>query len=456
VTPRPRISLPGPAAGPAAPPPAAPGPASAGLPDPVRQARLATIRERIAGLDEARQLARDRANRQGRKSGGRTRFATTWWGRAWVDALEHRARLDPNRLPRGRTYARSGKVGALVAEAGEVRAPVYGTQMSAYRVWVRVRPFSEDEWSRAIDAIAAKAGHAAALLDGELAPEIVDDLDGVGLALLPGPGEVGTTCTCPDWANPCKHAAAVCYLIAELLDRDPFAVLLLRGRGRDEVMAGLRARRRTSALEAQPDPRPSGATVAARSLFGRTTRPLPHPPLPPTRAGRPAPLVADPPRGSGITAAQLAALAADAAQRALDLANGDGDGGIGLTFEHDLARRAEPLIGTHRFTALAGRAGIGEKRLFRLALAWRHGGPGGLTILDDSWDPPAGALDEGREAIVEAGLGVRPRLVANTVQAGLIQLRLGRDGLWYRLERRAGGWDLVAPPRPDPAALLDH
>ena len=117
----------------------------------------------------------------------------------------------------------------LVVEGGEVRAPVYGSEISAYRVWVRVRPFSEDEWTRAIDAIAAKAGHAVALLDGELAPGIVGDLDDAGLSLLPGPGEVGTTCTCPDWANPCKHAAAVCDLIAELSDRDPFTVLQLRG-----------------------------------------------------------------------------------------------------------------------------------------------------------------------------------------------------------------------------------
>ncbi len=423
---------------------------------PAREARLAQIRERMAGLDEARQLARDRARGQGRKPGGRTAFGTTWWGRAWVDALEHRARLDPNRLPRGRTYARTGKVGPLISQAGEVRAPVYGNRMSAYRVRVRVRPFTEPEWDRVLDGVAAKAGHAAALLDGELTPAIADDIADAGLSLLPGPGEIGTTCTCPDWANPCKHAAAVCYLAAELLDRDPFTVLLLRGRTREEVLSGLRSRRR-EAIATDPVTRPrsgSNHTVTARSLSGRAAGPPPRPPLPPEHAGRPAPLLSDPPASAGVTAAQICDLAADAAQRALALATGDSDGGLGLSFEHDLARRADPLIGTPAFAGLARRAQIPERRLLRLALGWRHGGPPGVTILDDTWEPPADALDEARQALVAAGLATRPRANANSVQAGPLQLRLGRDGRWYRLERRAGGWDLTARPSADPATLL--
>jgi hypothetical protein len=195
--------------------------------------------------------------------------------------------------------------------------------------------------------------------------------------------------------------------------------------------------------------------VTARSLGGRTPGSLPRPPLPPPRAGRPAPLLTDPPPGSSLSASGLAALAADAARRALQLANGDGDGGLGLSLDHDLARRADPLMGTPAFAELATRAAVTEKRLLRLARAWRHGGPAGVGILDDRWDPPAGALDEARDALVAAGLAVRPRVVANAVQAGALQLRLDRSGAWYRLERRAGGWDLVAPPSPDPAALIN-
>jgi hypothetical protein len=89
-----------------------------------------------------------------------------------------------------------------------------------------------------------------------------------------------------------------------------------------------------------------------------------------------------------------------------------------------------------------------------MALAWRHGGSAGLAILEQRWQPPAGALDEAREAFIDAGLASRPRVVANAVQAGLLQLRLGRGGEWYRLERRGASWDLVAPPAYDPAVLL--
>jgi hypothetical protein len=165
-------------------------------------------------------------------------------------------------------------------------------------------------------------------------------------------------------------------------------------------------------------------------------------------------LLADPPPGAGVTAGALAGLAADAARRAFDLATGDSDGGLSLSFEQDLARRAAPQIGSTRFAALARSAGVPDQRLLRLALAWRHGGAAGLAILDDTWDPPAGSLDEGRHALIEAGLAARPRVRANTVQAGRLQLRLGREGNWYRLERRAGGWDLVAGPSADPVQLV--
>ncbi|MGH3193249.1 MAG: hypothetical protein ACRDOL_39565, partial [Streptosporangiaceae bacterium] len=94
-------------------------------------------------------------------------FGRTWWGRAWLEALEQRARLDPNRLPRGRGYARSGAVGELVLAPGEARARVQGRKTEPYEVRIRVRQFTDDEWDRVLEAISARLGHAAALLDGE-------------------------------------------------------------------------------------------------------------------------------------------------------------------------------------------------------------------------------------------------------------------------------------------------
>jgi len=99
---------------------------------------------------------------------GRAEPGHTWWGRAWVDALEQRARLDPNRLPRGRDYARSGSVGELVLAPGEVRARVQGRKSVPYEVRIRVRRFADDEWDQVLEAISAQLGHAAAMLDGDL------------------------------------------------------------------------------------------------------------------------------------------------------------------------------------------------------------------------------------------------------------------------------------------------
>jgi uncharacterized Zn finger protein len=144
----------------------------------------------------------------GPASPGPPEFGRTWWGRAWLEALEQRARLDPGRLPRGREYARSGAVGDLTFAPGEARARVRGRKTEPYQVRIRVRPFADDEWDRVLEAVAAQLGHAAALLDGELPPEIADDAAAAGLDLLPGGGEVGPRCDCPDDADPCKHSAA--------------------------------------------------------------------------------------------------------------------------------------------------------------------------------------------------------------------------------------------------------
>ena len=90
-------------------------------------------------------------------------------------------------------------------------------------------------------AVAARAAHTAALLDGELPPEVVADAAAAGVELLPGPGEVGPRCSCPDWADPCKHAAAVYYLLGAEFDRDPFLLLKLRGITRAELRSLRRA-----------------------------------------------------------------------------------------------------------------------------------------------------------------------------------------------------------------------
>jgi len=385
-------------------------------------------------------------------------FGLTWWGEAWVTALEQRARLDPNRLPRGRSYARGGTVGELTIAPGEVRAAVQGRRVRPYQVRVRVRVLEAEEWDRVLDAIAAQIGHAAALLDGELLPEVADDVRGAGTDLLPGPGELQPRCSCPDWADPCKHAAAVCYLVAGALDTDPFSLLLLRGRRRDEVLAALRARRRSAeAATVPPDQSPLAADpgVDARQAYQRSLAPPPAPPLPPPRPGQPSVLPVDPPPGAGLRSEDLVALAADAAARAFQLATGSGDGGLSLDLEADLARRAAGLLGTGRgLAALAASASLPSGELLRWAVTWQHAGRGGLDALRMTWQPAATDLAEGRAALERlAGQGA-VRAWRNRLTGGRLQLRLGANGRWYRFVRSGREWVLDGPPSPDPDALV--
>ena len=385
-------------------------------------------------------------------------FGLTWWGEAWVTALEERARLDPNRLPRGRSYARGGTVGELAISPGEVRAAVQGRRVRPYQVRVRVRVLDAGEWDRVLDAIAAQIGHAAALLDGELLPEVADDVRGAGTDLLPGPGELQPRCSCPDWADPCKHAAAVCYLVAGALDADPFSLLLLRGRRRDEVLAALRARRRSAKATMAPPDRLQPATdpgVDARDAYQRPLATPPAPPLPPHRPGQPAVLPVDPPPEAGVRPEDLLALAADAAARAFQLATGSGDGGLSLDLEADLARRAAGLLGERRgIGALAASTGMPSRELLRWAVTWQQAGRGGLEALRTTWQPAATDLAEGRAAL-DRPAGQGPvRAWRNRLTRGGLQLRLGSDGLWYRFARSGSDWVLDGPPSPEPDVLV--
>jgi uncharacterized Zn finger protein len=400
-------------------------------------------------------------------------FGRTWWGRAWVEALEQRARLDPNRLPRGREYARSGAVGELTLAPGEAQAQVQGRKTEPYQVRIRVRQFTDDEWDRVLVAISARLGHAAALLDGDLPPEIAEDAASAGLDLLPGGGEVGPRCNCPDDADPCKHSAAACYLVSDALDADPFVLLLLRGRSREQVLAGVRARRRgTSDVDAEASGtgvRTAGGRAAedkgvdARGAFAASPRAkIPVPPLPATRPGHPAPLPVDPPAWRAGLGGDLLELAADAAARAWEMAVGlNPDAGLGLRPDADLARRAARALGTPRFGPMAARSGVGARELARQALAWRHGGLAGLELLQAEWDPAADEpnatdlLKAARVALHDK-TGEPESVLGNRVTAGRLQLRLGHDLRWYPYARSDGDWEPSGPPDPEPATAVAH
>ena len=166
----------------------------------------------------------------------------TWWSRRWVAVLES-FNLGA-RLTRGRSYARKGQVMSISVTAGSVRAKVQGTYPQPYDVTIELKPLDGADWEKAVRAMAAKAVFSARLLCGEMPQNIEEAFSHSGVSLFPQKkSDLKTDCSCPDWSNPCKHIAAVYYLLAEEFDRDPFLIFKLRGKERDELMQELRAMR---------------------------------------------------------------------------------------------------------------------------------------------------------------------------------------------------------------------
>jgi uncharacterized Zn finger protein len=166
-------------------------------------------------------------------------FGSSWWAKRWITALEQL--MDAGRLARGRGYARGGQVLNLDIAPGRVTARVQGSRPAPYKVSVELAPLSDAEWARTIAAMAEQALFAARLLNGEMPENIEEAFAGAGTPLFPTSGrDLVTSCSCPDWANPCKHVAAVYFLLGERFDADPFLLFTLRGRSKAEVIAALR------------------------------------------------------------------------------------------------------------------------------------------------------------------------------------------------------------------------
>lgn len=155
-------------------------------------------------------------------------IAKTWWSERFVAVLEGFGL--GSRLQRGRSYARKGQVMSLEVTAGSVHALVQGSRARPYRVRIGITAYGKAEWARIEGALAADAWYTASLLAGEMPQDIEDLFVGEGLPLFPGQADdVAMDCSCPDWEVPCKHLAAVFYLLAEAFDEDPFAILAWRG-----------------------------------------------------------------------------------------------------------------------------------------------------------------------------------------------------------------------------------
>jgi uncharacterized Zn finger protein len=200
-----------------------------------------------------------------------------WWSRRFIDLLES-FRLG-GRLDRGRRYARAGQVLDLQVAAGLVSARVQGSRVRPYRVRLETPVLAPADWERVEQAMAGRAAFAARLLAGEMPHDIEETFAAAGVSLFPAsPRNLASSCSCPDWSNPCKHVAAVYYLLAEAFDDDPFLILAWRGRTRSELLGRLRTLRGSDTSPAEA-PGTSEAGGPGPDDRGGLVSPVEAPPL---------------------------------------------------------------------------------------------------------------------------------------------------------------------------------
>lgn len=171
-----------------------------------------------------------------------------WWSKQFLAAL-NRLGLE-NRLARGRAYARKGQVISIEIQGGVVRAAVQGSRRTPYDVIIRLKEWDHRQWKKVVEEIGGQALYAAQLLAGEMPHEIEAVVEKARVHLFPvSRDDLITDCSCPDYANPCKHIAAVYYILAERFDEDPFLIFAMRGREKEDLLEILRLERGDSEPE---------------------------------------------------------------------------------------------------------------------------------------------------------------------------------------------------------------
>ncbi|MFF1508627.1 SWF or SNF family helicase [Streptomyces sp. NPDC058326] len=409
-------------------------------------------------------------------------FTRTWWGRAWLKALEDTA-LDGRQLKAGRRHARAGAVGAVSVRPGRITAVVKDHDGTPYRSDVLVREFSEEEWERLLGLAADSAGHIAALLDREMPPHLVEDAAAAGLDLLPGIGDLDPECGCEAWDH-CPHTAALCYQVARLIDEDPFVLLLMRGRGERTLLDQLQTRSASRAARGGTgtDDTPGPASeegaggmpgVSAEEAYAAEflLPPLPAAPAVPETPGRSPSLDTETEPGPGVDPAALEFLASDAAARAhrmlVEALGPDATAWSavspvpGLTVGQDAVRLAADGSSAPWVVArLAAGSGRTRAELDLATRAWRFGGTAALAVLQEEWTPDAEALARAGARLAEAWEDdERPVLrraggARWTVVGAEAQLRLGADGRWWPYLRSGARWAPAGPADRDPATAL--
>lgn len=160
-------------------------------------------------------------------------LAKTFWGKAWCENLERYSDY-ANRLPRGRTYVRNGSVIDLQIQPGKVTAQVMGS--SLYKIEVAIDTVAPAQWKKVVADCAGSIHSLVELLQGKLTQPVMERIAQPKDGLFPTPKEIHLDCSCPDWADMCKHVAAALYGIGTRLDAQPELLFVLRGVDASELI----------------------------------------------------------------------------------------------------------------------------------------------------------------------------------------------------------------------------
>ena len=398
--------------------------------------------------------------------------AKQWWSQAWWGALSKRAVHDANRLPRGRTYARKGAVNIESVNIGVVGASVIGSRPLPYSTKLFLKTYNQESLEVIIQIMGSRVDFLAALLAGEVPIELEQELEQEEVPLLPSSGELSFSCSCPDWADPCKHAAALCYAFSEELESDPFQLLLLRGIEKIPLVDRLR-KVRTKAVPSQPG-EPAfcdnfiplenfGSELANQDsnlelltdLLGRWSSEAERP-IDEFTTFRPSPNGVDDRQG-------VTSILDFAAGRAHDLLKTDRNPGLSTLGEVNIARFvAEGYDSSRRGELSTDRSMIGEN-LQDLIAAYSLASDEGVKTFIKGTKLSKKSILMAQRAFTNfyARLSFSsevalPEVVTTTgeVSCGDFQLRRSDLGNWFLFSRNQTGWEIVAGPAIVPDELF--
>ena len=347
-----------------------------------------------------------------------------YWSQAWLEALRS-AGLDDDMLRQGETYARHDWGLETFIDKGTVEATAGSGRRLNYDVSIQLPVFSDEDWGLLLERLASSSARTAALLDGAVEPALLDEARAVGCEFLPTAGELTWKCGCAEIVGAqslCKHVAGTLYLLADSFDEDPFDLLLLRGRNREELRAGLSELRSGSATEPDVD-------EPADQAWERSTGALPSVPEPHEAPGELTAWATDPPPNAPFSAAGLRAVGTETARRAwLRNQRRDTSSHLQLAVVADLSRRAALAEGTPSWKDLVSNSGLTSRELSARGQAWRVAGAAGVEV----------QLEPTRSVKVSANA----------------QVRQAQSGDWFRFEKKGGRWTLMNGPATDPNELL--